>query len=58
MLGRAERRVLLADSSKFQRKHFEIVCDWSQLTDFITDADIPAALAGKFPAGLETHIAH
>lgn len=57
MLARAERAVLLADSSKFQRTHFETICDWSQISDFITDADIPAALARKLPGHLQIHIA-
>jgi DeoR/GlpR family transcriptional regulator of sugar metabolism len=58
MLERAERCVLLADSSKFQRKHFEIVCSWSQLTDFVTDAELPGPLARKLSGtALQTHIA-
>jgi DeoR/GlpR family transcriptional regulator of sugar metabolism len=58
MLGRAERRVLLADSSKFERKHFEIVCAWERLTDFVTDAELPGSLARKLSRdGLRVHIA-
>ena len=37
MLSRADRTVLLADSSKFDTKRLEVVCAWSALTDFVTD---------------------
>jgi DeoR/GlpR family transcriptional regulator of sugar metabolism len=37
MLSRAGRTVLLADSSKFDTKRLEVVCAWSELTDFVTD---------------------
>lgn len=58
MLARAERRVLLADSSKFQRKHFEVICSWGQLTDFVTDAALPVSLAQILSRdGLRAHIA-
>ena len=37
MLARADRKVLLADSSKFDTKRLEVVCAWSELTDLVTD---------------------
>jgi DeoR family glycerol-3-phosphate regulon repressor len=46
MLGRAARRVLLADSQKFGRPLLERICPLSALTDLVTDAAPPAELAG------------
>lgn len=51
MLSRAARAVLLADSSKFERKHLEIVCGWADLTDVVTDRSPPAALRDAIAAG-------
>lgn len=45
MLARAPRRMLLADSGKFGRGLMECVCRLSELTDLVTDAVPPPALA-------------
>ncbi len=41
MIGAAERVVLLADSSKFEKAGFARVCSLSQLDTIITDSGIP-----------------
>lgn len=45
MLERAERRVLLVDSSKFGRVFLERVCPADEITDLVTEADPPVPLA-------------
>jgi DeoR/GlpR family transcriptional regulator of sugar metabolism len=58
MLARSNMRVLLADSSKFERQHLEIVCSWRDLTGFVVDAPPPPALGHQLAlAEVETHIA-
>jgi DeoR/GlpR family transcriptional regulator of sugar metabolism len=58
MLGRAERGVLLADSSKFDRRHLEIVCPWAELSDLVTDRSPDGELGKKMLAEqVEIHIA-
>ena len=56
MMERAERRVLLVDASKFGRRHLELVCPISHLTDLVTDrapeGPLAEALAG---AGVAVH---
>lgn len=37
MLARAERRVLLLDSSKFGKRCFELVCPLEEITDLVTE---------------------
>ena len=38
MLERAERRALLVASSKFNRRHLELVCPLKDLSDVVTEA--------------------
>lgn len=58
MLGRTERRVLLADSTKFDRKHLEVVCSWADLSDLVTDRPPEGELGRRIAAGkVEAHIA-
>jgi DeoR/GlpR family transcriptional regulator of sugar metabolism len=38
MLERAERRALLVTSSKFNRRHLELVCPLKDLSDVVTEA--------------------
>ena len=58
MLSRANARVLLADSSKFDRKHLEIVCSWRDLTGFVVDRPPPTTLIRQIElAGVETFVA-
>lgn len=38
MLERADRRVLLVTSSKFNRRHLELVCSLKDLSDVVTEA--------------------
>lgn len=58
MMARAGMRVLLADSSKFDSPHLEIVCGWRDLTGFVVDAPPPAALAEQLRlASVETYLA-
>lgn len=45
MLGRAARRLLLADAEKFGRAVFERVCPLAELTDLVTDAPPAGTLA-------------
>jgi DeoR/GlpR family transcriptional regulator of sugar metabolism len=45
MLARATRRVLLADSEKFDRAVLERICPMAELTDLITDRPPDGALA-------------
>ncbi|WP_372622265.1 DeoR/GlpR family DNA-binding transcription regulator [Falsiroseomonas sp.] len=45
MLGRAPRRMLLADSGKFGRGLLECVCPLGELTDLVTEAPPPPGLA-------------
>jgi DeoR/GlpR family transcriptional regulator of sugar metabolism len=45
MLARAARRLLVADSGKFGRGLLECVCPLAELTDLVTDAPPPPALA-------------
>lgn len=44
MLERAERRLLLVDSSKFGRAFLEVLAPLESLTDVVTEAPPPAAL--------------
>jgi DeoR/GlpR family transcriptional regulator of sugar metabolism len=46
MLGRAARRMLLADGGKFGAAHLERVCALAALTDLVTDLPPPPELAG------------
>ncbi|HEY8563959.1 MAG TPA: DeoR/GlpR family DNA-binding transcription regulator [Beijerinckiaceae bacterium] len=46
MFARSERRILLADSTKFDRRGFEVICGWSELTDVVTDQE-PDGLLGE-----------
>ena len=58
MLARANTKVLLADSSKFGRKHLEVVCSWRDLTAFVVDRLPPPPLARQLElAGVETLVA-
>lgn len=58
MLARAPRRVLLADSGKFGRGLLERVCPPGQLTDLVTEAPPPAALAAALAgAGVRVTLA-
>lgn len=58
MISRATRRVLLADSSKFERRHLEIVCSWRDLTDLVLDRPPPRALTEALQqAGVVVHVA-
>jgi DeoR/GlpR family transcriptional regulator of sugar metabolism len=50
MLARSERSVLLADSSKFDRKHLEVVCSWADLSDLVTDRMPEGELAQRLRA--------
>jgi len=47
MLERAERGVLLLDSAKFNRRHLELVCPMSKLSDIFTDRAPDGALADE-----------
>jgi DeoR/GlpR family transcriptional regulator of sugar metabolism len=56
MLDRSERRVLLIDSTKFERRHFEIVCPLAALSDIVADRAPEGALAEKVAAdGIVLH---
>lgn len=58
MLDRAPRRMLLLDSGKFGLGYLERVADLSALTDLVTDAPPPAALAAALErAGVRVHVA-
>ncbi|MBZ6078358.1 DeoR/GlpR family DNA-binding transcription regulator [Microvirga puerhi] len=47
MLARAERRILLIDFSKFHRRHFEVVCPLSVLSDIVADRVPEGTLAER-----------
>jgi DeoR/GlpR family transcriptional regulator of sugar metabolism len=51
MIERAERRVLLLDSSKFNRRHLELVCPLADLTDIVTDRAPDGALGERIATG-------
>jgi DeoR/GlpR family transcriptional regulator of sugar metabolism len=58
MLARAPRRILLADSGKFGRGLLERVCPLAELTDLVTEAAPPAALAAALArAGMRVTLA-
>ena len=58
MLGRAPRRMLLLDSGKFGHGYLERVTELPGLTDLVTDAAPPPALAAALArAGVEVHVA-
>ncbi|MBR0672608.1 DeoR/GlpR family DNA-binding transcription regulator [Neoroseomonas soli] len=58
MIGRAARRVLLADSGKFGRTSIERICGWDGLTDLVTDTPPPPDLdAALRRAGVRVDIA-
>jgi DeoR/GlpR family transcriptional regulator of sugar metabolism len=58
MLARASATMLLADSSKFDRKHLEIVCSWKELAGLVVDQHPPALLLRQLKlAGVETYLA-
>lgn len=50
MIERAERGVLLLDATKFNRRHFEIVCPLDALSDLVTDRQPEGALASSLSA--------
>lgn len=50
MLERAERGVLLLDATKFNRRHFEIVCPLDTLSELVTDSYPDGALASSLSA--------
>lgn len=50
MLERAERRVLLLDGTKFNRRHLELVCQLDMLTDVVADRSPEGALATSLAA--------
>lgn len=45
MIERAERTLLVADSSKYEVAQFEQVCPWSDIDDLVSEARPPKALA-------------
>jgi DeoR/GlpR family transcriptional regulator of sugar metabolism len=51
MIERAERQVLLLDSSKFGRRHLELVCPLDGLSDIVTDRKPDGALGDRIAAG-------
>lgn len=58
MLSRASSRILLADSSKFDRKHLEIICSWASLSGVVVDREPPPRLARQLAAdGVAIHLA-
>jgi DeoR/GlpR family transcriptional regulator of sugar metabolism len=58
MLAQAQRGVLLLDSSKFDRRHLERVCDMQILSDLVTDRHPEGDLAEKLAvAGTAVHVA-
>ncbi|SHJ06140.1 transcriptional regulator, DeoR family [Roseomonas rosea] len=58
MLDRAPRRMLLLDSGKFGRGYLERVAELAVLTDLVTDAPPPPALAAALDrAGVQVHVA-
>jgi len=58
MLARAPRRVLVLDSGKFGRGYMERVAEMGALTDLVTDAAPPGAIAAALErAGVRVHLA-
>jgi DeoR/GlpR family transcriptional regulator of sugar metabolism len=56
MLDRAERGVLLLDSTKFNRRHLELVCPLDRLSDLVTDRLPDGPLASKLAVnGIAVH---
>lgn len=57
MLAQAQRGVLLLDSSKFNRRHLERVCDMQALSDLVTDQQPSGELAESLSLnGVAVHI--
>jgi DeoR/GlpR family transcriptional regulator of sugar metabolism len=57
MLERAERRALLVTSSKFNRRHLELVCPLAHLSDVVTEALPAGPLADALHAsGVALHV--
>ncbi len=50
MIERAERKVLLLDGSKFNRRHLELVCPMAELSDIVTDRSPDPALVARIEA--------
>lgn len=50
VMRRAERKIVIADSSKFERKGFVKVCDLDRVDMLITDAPPPAEVAERLAA--------
>ncbi|HEU6442351.1 MAG TPA: hypothetical protein VFF38_08310, partial [Microvirga sp.] len=58
MIERAERKVLLLDGSKFNRRHLELVCPMAELSDIVTDRLPDPALVARIEAGnVSLHLA-
>lgn len=58
MIERAERSVLLLDSSKFNRRHLALVCPLGTLSDIVTDHQPDETLASRITAGgVSLHLA-
>lgn len=56
MLSRADRRVLLMDSSKFGRRCLELVCTLGQITDLVCDRAPEGKIAERLTAaGVAVH---
>lgn len=50
MMERAERKVLLLDGAKFNRRHLELVCPMGELSDIVTDRAPDPALIDRIEA--------
>jgi DeoR/GlpR family transcriptional regulator of sugar metabolism len=58
ILARAERKILLADSTKWERPSIIRFADWSEIDDWITDKPPTAKEARKLRSfGLNVHVA-
>lgn len=58
MLDRAERSVLLLDGTKFDRRHLELVCPLTRLSDVVTDRHPEGDLAVRLAlGGVTLHVA-
>lgn len=50
MLGRSARAILVADSSKFGTTALERICDFSRISDFVTNEQAPPGLSEELAA--------
>jgi DeoR/GlpR family transcriptional regulator of sugar metabolism len=58
MMQRADRTILLLDSSKYDRMHFERICELADIDTLVSEAAPPKKLAASLRlAGVQVAVA-